>query len=69
MTWRERIQAAQDTVATAYEFREAEFKAAHASGLTLRQIAEAAGLTAPGVHKIVGKVGPERVSLDDMAPN
>lgn len=65
-TWRERIRAAADGVDTAYAFRCAEFTRAHDAGLSMRQIAEAAGLTASSVHKIIGNRGSNRVSLDEV---
>lgn len=63
-TWRERIRAAADAVDTAYAFRAAEFQRAHDAGLSMRQIGEAAELSAAAVHKILGGSSRERVSLD-----
>jgi DNA-directed RNA polymerase specialized sigma24 family protein len=64
-TWREALADAQAQIATAYERRAAMFRRAHEAGLSLREIGEATGLSAMGVHKIVGK--QNRVSLDDQA--
>jgi hypothetical protein len=64
-TWREALADAQAQIATAYERRARLFKRAHEAGLSLREIGEATGLSAMGVHKIVGK--QNRVSLDDQA--
>lgn len=66
-TWRERIRAAADAVDTAYAYRAKVFSDAIASGLTYRQVAEAAELSAPAVHKIVGNLR-HPVNLDDPVP-
>lgn len=54
-TWREAILDAKVGVETAYERRRRVFQAAYDAGLSFRQIAKAAGLTAPAIHKIIGK--------------
>ena len=65
-TWREAIAEAQQGTTNAYEHRRNVFIAAHEAGLSYRQIADAAGITAQGVFKAVG--GKQtRASLDDLA--
>jgi hypothetical protein len=54
-TWREALVDAQAGIASAKERRQSVFQAAFDAGLTLAQIDAAVGLTAPGVHKIIGK--------------
>jgi DNA-directed RNA polymerase specialized sigma24 family protein len=54
-TWREAILDAKTGVETAYDRRRRVFQAAFDAGLSLRQIAGAAGMTAAGVHNVIGK--------------
>lgn len=67
-TWRERITEAARGVDAAYATRRDVFQQASDAGLSLRQIGSAAGLSAATVHKIIGGVGEERISLDSEAP-
>lgn len=70
-TWRDKIREAADAVDAAYVFRAKVFADAIEAGFSYRQVAEAAEMSAQGVHKIVG--GPtlraEGPSLDDKAPS
>lgn len=63
-TWRAAIDDAQKQIEWAYERRRRLFMAAHEAGLSFREIGEAAGMTAAGVHKIVG--AKQRATLDSL---
>lgn len=54
-TWREALADAQKGIDNAYERRKRVFQAAYDAGLTLAEIGEVVGLSAAGVHKIVGR--------------
>ena len=54
-TWRVELYAAHRDVAKAYARRREVFRAAHDAGLSLRQIADAAGMSFSTVHRIVGR--------------
>lgn len=58
-TWREALLAAFAGVDTAYARRAEVVKAAHDAGLSLRAIADVVGISAAGVHRIVGKMGSQ----------
>lgn len=64
-TWRDAINDAQQGIDTARDRRKRVFQAAFDSGLTLAQIAEAAGMSTAGVHKIIGR--QKGASLDGPA--
>ena len=57
MTWREALNAAQRGIDEAHERRAEVFRAAHDAGLSLRQIADAVGSSAPTVQRIIGPSG------------
>lgn len=54
-TWRSALADAQKSIEHVYDRRRRIFQAAYDAGLTLGQIGEAVGLTAAGVHKIIGR--------------
>lgn len=64
-TWRSALADAQRGIDHAYDRRRRIFQSAYDAGLTLGQIAEAVGLTAAGVHKIIGR--QRSANLDDRA--
>lgn len=66
MSWRDALQSAHRGIQVAQEHRQRVFRAAQAAGLSQRQIAEAVGISAAGVNRIV--VPKKRASLDDRAP-
>lgn len=69
MTWRDRIKDAADAVERAKATRTEVFAAAHAAGLSMRQIGDAAGRSAAMVCRDIGGVKVDRVSLDEEAPD
>lgn len=68
-TWREALVDAFESVPRAYERRRSVVQAAYDAGLTFRQIAEATGVTAAAVHKIIGNQSKEKSDglMDEMA--
>jgi DNA-directed RNA polymerase specialized sigma24 family protein len=65
-SWREALTDAQAGIENAYDRRRRVFQAAFDAGLTLAEIAGVVGLSAQGVHKIIGKQrGPGDGSLLD----
>lgn len=53
-TWEDALGDAQKAISHAYEARRRTMQAAYNAGLTMRSIAEATGLSAAGVSKIIG---------------
>jgi hypothetical protein len=54
-TWRDAIEQSQRQITHAYDRRKGIFQQAYRAGLTMRQIGEAAGMSAAGVQKIIGR--------------
>ncbi|UTI65590.1 hypothetical protein NBH00_05115 [Paraconexibacter antarcticus] len=63
-TWRAALADSHARIADAYAQRERIFRAAADAGLSRREIAEACGLTAAAVQKIIGK--DKRTTLDSQ---
>lgn len=63
-SWREALIHAHGGIERAHEQRRRTFAAAHDAGLSFTEIADVVGLSAAGVHKIVGK---KSATLDSPA--
>jgi AcrR family transcriptional regulator len=68
-SWRDKIRDAAEGVERAYDTRRSVFKEASDAGLSMRQIADAAGISAAMVCRDIGNAKTPRTSLDDEAPN
>lgn len=58
MTVAERVATAATAITTARNERDRAIVAMRAGGATLAAIAEAAGMTEAGVHKVLARMGP-----------